>query len=78
MSKVAIVDGYMEIDGDGTNITMGDYADSNFQPSNGSDVSGMTFSMEPGRCLRQTVTGVSRSHTESVISGIKPVCIQRK
>ena len=78
VTKVAIISGHVELEGDSTNITMRDYAASNFQPSNGSDVSGTKFSMEPGRCLRQSVTGVSRSHREAVLSSIQPLCIRRK
>ena len=78
VTKVAIISGYVELEGDSTNITMQDFAASNFQPSNSSDVSGTKFSMEPGRCLRQSVTGVSRSHTEAVLSSIQPLCIRRK
>ncbi|KAK7113965.1 hypothetical protein V1264_000110 [Littorina saxatilis] len=79
VTTVAIVNGYVELEGQTTNITVQDYVNMNFQPSNLTDaVSGAVFRMEPGRCLRQSVYGVSRSHTVTEGPAMEPVCIQRE
>nr|KAG5707973.1 hypothetical protein BaRGS_025111 [Batillaria attramentaria] len=76
VTEVAIVDGHLVIGGDATNITVGDYARSNFVSSNGSASAGSVFHMEPGRCLQQKILGVTKSHREGAVD-LEPLCILR-
>ena len=75
--KVAMVNGFMQLQGLPNNISIGDYTKKNVSSDTPPDPSANTFRMEPGRCLRQRIYGVSKAHVMTPID-VKPTCVKRK
>lgn len=78
VTRVALIGGYVYMEGSNSSINIKDYVHSNFQSSNSSDPQNTLFSLEPGRCVSQTITGISLANVESVPVSVGPFCIQRE
>ena len=76
-NKISIVNGFVQRDEESSGISVGDYTKRNYSSSDVPDPSASTFHMEPGRCLWQTLIGVSRAHVPSAVN-LKPTCVKRK
>ncbi|KAK7496783.1 hypothetical protein BaRGS_00011992 [Batillaria attramentaria] len=75
-TQVAIVDGYMKRDDLTQNVSIGDYTKKNYTSDSLPDPTANKFLMEPGRCLRQKLYGVSKGHVLTAVE-LTPVCIKR-
>ncbi|KAK7493720.1 hypothetical protein BaRGS_00015049 [Batillaria attramentaria] len=73
--KVAIVDGFMQLDGAPGGISIGDYTKKNMSSDTPPDPTANKFLMEPGRCLRQRVYGGNKAHVRTAID-VTPTCIK--
>ena len=74
--KIAIVHGYVHRDEAPAKISVGDYTKRNYSSSDRPDPSANLFRMEPGRCVTQTLYGVSRAHVATPFH-VMPVCVKR-
>ena len=75
--KVSIVHGFVKRDESPAGISVGDYTKKNMSTSDLPDPSANLFNMEPGRCLQQTLYGVSKAHVATPFE-VMPVCVKRK
>lgn len=76
-TKVAIVDGFMHVDAAPEAISLGDYVKRNYTSDMQPDPSANKLTMEPGRCLKQRVFGVSKAHVTTA-RDVMPVCRKRE
>ena len=74
--KVAIVHGYVHRDEAPVKISVGDYTKKNFSTDDLPDPSANLFKMEPGRCLKQKLYGVSKAHISTSFD-VMTLCIKR-
>ena len=74
--KVALVHGYMQLEGLPAGVSIGDYAKKNRSTDSLPDPTGNRFKMEPGRCLNQRIYGVSKAHVLNPID-VMPTCVKR-
>lgn len=74
--KVVIKAGYVLRDESPKKISVGDYTKRNISTNDLPDLGANLFRMEPGRCLRQQLYGVSKAHVATAFNVI-PICVKR-
>ncbi|XP_076452271.1 uncharacterized protein LOC143287914 [Babylonia areolata] len=74
--KIAIVGGFVHRDESPVPISVGDYSKKNVSTDDQPDPSANLLHVEPGRCLRLSVFGVSKAHVSAPLDR-KLVCIKR-
>lgn len=75
--KIAIVDGFMQLDNVPDVVSIGDYASMNYSSDTPPDPTANKFAMEPGRCLKQRFFGISRAYVASQMNPM-PICIKSR
>ena len=74
--KVALVNGYMQLEGLPSGVSIGDFTKRKVTSDSSPDPTANRFQMEPGRCLKQTIYGVSKAHVLSRVD-VMPTCVKR-
>lgn len=74
--KIAIVNGFIQLDNMPYMVSIGDYASRNYSSDTPPNPTANKFSMEPGRCLKQRLYGISKAYVASFVTPM-PICIKR-
>lgn len=69
------MNGFMQLDMAPGAISIGDYTKKNLSSDTPSNPKANLFNMEPGRCLSQSLYGVSKAHVLSRLD-FMPTCIR--